>query len=584
MKKLLFTVALAALSFFATSPSASAQGTPPLRGDFSASELSPFIEALWSGTGDGAGAARQMFDAMDSRAKLRGGLVKKNLKGQMVYWEHYALSSFISVHRADSTEVQDSYSEGAARHTGSSYKTRESKDATRYIERTDFMDEGFVSIWDGFQSFDSSHKKASKDKSMSGEAAAEVWYTPLKVHIKSAETTVPVYKDCTGAVDITLTDTQDRWVIDGYTLKVTSMNTGIFTVETEEVSTGADGKARIRIHGVKEGKGRLRVYLYLAQPENNCYVEVEDYFDVEVLEPEKWTYDIAVHDEFTLPAHDYTMHGSFSVVASLGEDDLPHWQMLDVVPVTRSGGGSFHAQGEFLTPSVREDGVVLGFDIQGIYNRTGGAVAANLNTGLEGIAYALSGGQMELQTTDSKNVVTAMLALLQEGSWSYYFNVPLMEQFAGTSARGNNYESLEAAGKELEARRMQEQMAQEQQAQAGEQARPDGKKPKKKSALRELREGLKALRELENFEIPDINIDPSSLTGGSAAYTPQQAEAKAAQMAYIKEHGCLVIPDLTQLLLPHFGNWMKEAEKAGMGGDTSWKEIRGTLTMHKEQQ
>ena len=54
-------------------------------------------------------------------------------------------------------------------------------------------------------------------------------------------------------------------------------------------------------------------------------------------------------------------------------------------------------------------------------------------------------------------------------------------------------------------------------------------------------------------------------------------------MAYIKEHGCLVIPDLTQLLLPHFGNWLKEAEKAGMGGDISWKEIRGTLTMSKEK-
>ena len=574
MKRLFIITALAALSF-----SAMAQSTPPLRDEVSATELSPFIEALWSGTGDGAGAARQMFDAMDSRAKLRGGLVKKNLKGQMVYWEHYAFSSFISVHRADSTEVQDSYSEGAARHTGSSYKTRESKDATHYIERTDFMDEGFVSIWDGFQSFDSSHKKASKDKSMSGEAAVEVWYTPLKVHIKSAETAVPVYKDCTGAVDITLTDTQNRWVIDGYTLKVTSMNTGIFTVEAEEVITGANGKARIRVHGVKEGKGRLRVYMYLAQPENNCYVELEDYFDVEVLEPEKWTYDIAVHDEFTLPAHDYTMHGSFSVVASLGEDDLPHWQMLDVVPVTRSGGGSFHAQGEFLTPSVREDGVVLGFDIQGIYNRTEGAVSANLGTALEGLAYAFSDGQMELQTTDSKNVVTAMLALLEEGSWSYHFNIALMEQFAGASAPGTTYESLEAAGKEIEAKQMQQHQEQQEQK-----AKESKKKPKKKSALSELREGLKALRELENFEMPEINIDASALSGGSAAYTPQQAEAKAAQMAYIKEHGCLVIPDVTQLLLPHFGNWVKEAEKSGPGGDISWKHISGSLTMHKEKQ
>ena len=570
MKRLFITAALAALSF-----SAMAQSTPPLREDFSASELSPFIEALWSGTGDATGAARQMFDAMDSRAKLRGGLVKNNLKGQMVYWEHYALSSFISVHRADSTEVQDSYSEGAARHTGSSYKARESKDATHYIERTDFMDEGFVSIWDGFQSFDSSHKKAgaSKDRSMSGEAAVEVWYTPLKVHIKKTELYFPVYEGCTGALDFYLSDLQDRWNIDGYTFKVTSMNTGVFTVEQPEVTTDAEGKGRIRLHGVEKGKGRLRVSLYLGQPENNCYVEVEEYFDVEVLEKEKWNYTLAVHDQFTLPAHDYTMHGSFGVAGTLDEEDQPQWVMLDVEPVTRSGGGSFHAQGEFLTPSVREDGVVLGFDIQGIYNRTEGAVAANLGAGLEGLAYALSGGQTGYQTTDSKNVITAMLTLLEEGSWSYLFNVQMMEQLSGSSVSGTDMYALEAAGKEIEAK---------QQAEAQEQAKADGKKPKKKSALRELREGLKALRDLENFEIPDINIDPSSLTGGSAAYSPQQAEAKAAQMAYIKEHGCLVIPDVTQLLLPHFGNWVKEGEKVGAGGDVSWMEVRGTLTMHKE--
>ena len=567
MKKLLFTVALAALGLFATSPSASAQGTPPLRGDFSASELSPFIEALWSGTGDGAGAARQMFDAMDSRAKLRGGLVKKNLKGQMVYWEHYALSSFISVHRADSTEAQDVYSEGAARHTGYTYKTRESKDATHYTERTDFMDEGFVSIWDGFQSFDSSHKKASKDKSMSGEAAVEVWYTPLKVHIKSAETAVPVYKDCTGAVDITLTDTQDRWVIDGYTLKVTSMNTGIFTLEAEEVTTGADGKARIRIHGVEKGKGRLRVYMYLAQPENNCYVEVEDYFDVEVLEPEKWTYDIAVHDEFTLPAHDYTMHGSFSVVASLGEDDLPHWQMLDVVPVTRSGGGTFPTLGSFLTETVREDGFALGFDVVAIIGRANSSLGAHVGAAAEGLIWGLTG---QAETNSSKNVITTMLASLEEGSWSYHFDLKKLEQITGASAPGNDLQSLDAAAKEKMA---QEQAEQEEQS--GGKSDSGKKKEKKTSALKELRN---AMKELKNFEMPDIDLSqPYSQT-----LSPQQEAAKATQIAYIKEHHVIVVPDLTQMLLPKWGNQLKEVERSGENVDVSWKHISGSLTLHKE--
>jgi len=566
MRKIFLAVLIAAFGILAANHSMSAQGTPPLRGDFSASELSPFIEALWSGTGDGAGAARQMFDAMDSRAKLRGGLVKKNLKGQMVYWEHYALSSFISVHRADSTEVQDSYSEGAARHTGSSYKTRESKDATRYIERTDFMDEGFVSIWDGFQSFDSSHKKASKDKSMSGEAAVEVWYTPLKVHIKSAETAVPVYKDCTGAVDITLTDTQDRWVIDGYTLKVTSMNTGIFTLEAEEVTTGADGKARIRIHGVEKGKGRLRVYLYLAQPENNCYVEVEDYFDVEVLEAEKWTYDIAVHDEFTLPAHDYTMHGSFSVVASLGEDDLPHWQMLDVVPVTRSGGGTFPTMGSFLTETAREDGFALGFDVMAIIGRANSSLGAHVGAAAEGLIWGLTG---QAETNSSKNVITTMLASLEEGSWSYHFDLKKLEQITGACAPGNDLQSLDAAAKE--------RMAQaEQEEQSGGKSGSGKKKEKKTSALKELRN---AMKELKNFEMPEVDLSqPYSQT-----LSPQQEAAKATQIAYIKEHHVIVVPDLTQMLLPKWGNQLKEVERSGENVDASWKHISGSLTLHKEK-
>lgn len=560
MKRLFITAALAALSF-----SARAQTTPPLRGDFSASELSPFIEALWSGTGDGAGAARQMFDAMDSRAKLRGGLVKNNLKGQTVYWEHYALSSSIRVHRADSTEAQDTYSEGAARHTGYTYTTRESKDATHYTEHIDFMDEGYCCIWDGFESFDAHHKKAGKvdDKSNSGAASLHVWYTPLKVHVASAETAVPVYKGCTGAVDITLTDTQDRWVIDGYTLKVTSMNTGIFTVEAEEVITGADGKARIRIHGVEKGKGRFRVYLYLAQPENNCYVEVEDYFDVEVLEPEKWTYDIAVHDEFTLPAHDYTMHGSFSVVASLGEDDLPHWQMLDVVPVTRSGGGTFPTMGSFLTETVREDGFALGFDVMAIIGRANSSLGAHVGAAAEGLIWGLTG---QAETNSSKNVITTMLASLEEGSWSYYFDLKKLEQITGASAPGNDLQALDAAAKEA--------LSQEQAEERSGGKSGSGKKEKKTSALKELRN---AMKELKNFEMPEMDLDLSA-----QAPSPRQEAAKATQIAYLKDHHVIVVPDLTQMLLPKWGNQLKEVERSGENVDVSWKHISGSLTLHKE--
>ncbi|MBP5635908.1 MAG: hypothetical protein J6X25_00095 [Bacteroidales bacterium] len=556
--------------------SAAAQVTPPIRGSFSATELSPYVEAEWNATGDAAGSARRIFDAFDGKANLRKGLVKNNLKGQMVYWEQYALNSSIIVHRADSTEAQDYFQEGSARHTGYTYKTRDTNDGISYFERTDFMDEGFVSIWNLFQSFDSDHKVAEseKSKSMCGESSIQVWYTPLKVHIKNTENVFPVYEGGTGAMDFYLSDIQDRWCIDGYTFKVTSMNTGVFTVEQPEVTTDGSGKARIRLHGVEKGKGRLRIYLNLSQPENNCYVEVEEYYDVEVLETEKWSYSMAVHDQFTLPAHDYSLSGKFSVTGTLDEDDVPRWKVLDVSPVSRSGGGSFHAQGEFINGDTREDGVVLGFDVQGILNRTEGAVGAHLGIIGEAFQYMASG---QAQTTDSKNVVTAMLATLEEGSWPFRFDVKMMEQFAGSSVSGNDVFALEAAGKEIEAKRMQEQQEQQ------EQAKADKKKNKKKSAFREIREGLKALKELDNIEMPDLTPKNNPEESASHAYSPDQEQAKAAQVAYIKEHHCLVIPDLTQMLLPHFGNWLEEGEKSGPGGNLSWMEIHGTLTLSKEK-
>lgn len=552
--------------------SAAAQGTPPIRGNFSASELSPFIEAEWNAIGDAAGSARRMFDAFDSKANLRGGLMKNNLKGQTVYWEQYALNSSIIVHRADSTEAQDQFREGSARHTGYSYKTKDT-DGTRSFERTEFMDEGFVCIWNLVQSFDSSHKKAdaANAKSLSGTGDIQVWYTPLKVHVKSTENVFPVYEGGTGAMDFYLYDLQDRWCIDGYTFKVTSMNTEIFTVEQPEVTTDGSGKAHIRLHGVTKGKGRLRIYLNLSQPENNSYVEVEEYYDVEVLEAEKWSYSMSVHDQFTLPAQNYSMSGKFSVAGSLDENDIPHWKVLEASPVSRSGGGTFNTMGDFINSDSREDGVVLGFDVNGILNRAEGAVGANLGVIAEAFQYMVTG---QAQTTNSKNVVTSLMATLEEGSWPFRFDIRMMEQFAGSSVSGSDVYALEAAGKELEAKRMQEQQ---------EQAKADKKKPKKKSAFREIRDGLKALKDLKDFEMPDLTPKKNSTeTSADSPYSPSQEQAKAAQIAYIKEHHCIVVPDLTQLLSPHFGNWIKEGERSGPGGDLSWVVLSGTLNLSKE--
>ena len=78
--------------------------------------------------------------------------------------------------------------------------------------------------------------------------------------------------------------------------------------------------------------------------------------------------------------------------------------------------------------------------------------------------------------------------------------------------------------------------------------------------------------------MPDIDLSqPYSQT-----LSPQQEAAKAAQIAYLKDHHVIVVPDLTQMLLPKWGNELKEVERSGENMDVSWKHISGSLTLHKE--
>lgn len=557
MKKTISTL----LSLTAICFSVAAQTTPPMRGDISSRELEPFVMDLWNGTGNGEGSARKMLDDFDSRAQVREGLVRSNLKGESVYWEPYYIFSGLMAHRADSTEVQDSYYEGSSRQTGRSYKARTWTDSKHFTETTEFAPEGFFAIFGCTLSYQDSHKTATKKKESSkmGAGDLQIAYTPLQVHLKSAEVVAPVYEGYTGAMEIQLADVQDRWCIDGYTLKVTSMNTDIFTVEAPEITTGADGKAKIRLHGVKKGKGRIRFYLYIAQPENNCYVQVEEYYDVEVLEAEKWHYSLSVHDQFTLPARDYILSGNFTVISTLGEDDIPLNKVLEVSPATRSGVGSFHAMAEFLTETQREDGIVMGFDIAGIHNRAQGAVGAAFGMIGESIEWGRTG---HARTEKSDKVITAMLMLLEEGSWPYKVTLTTLDKMSGGAVMGADADISELM-KEEEAK-----------------AKAKEEKPKKTSTFKQIRQGMKAMKDLKNLKIEPMPETPVQ----REAYTEQQAVSKALQIAYIKEHHCLIFPDLTLLLNPHWGNELLEVKKSGPGIDISWMYVSGTLTMRKEKQ
>jgi hypothetical protein len=279
-------------------------------------------------------------------------------------------------------------------------------------------------------------------------------------------------------------------------------------------------------------------------------VEVEEYFDIEVKEPEKWKYTLNIHDQFTLPAHDYSLTGDFTFISTLGDDDLPHYKMLELSKVNKSDGGAFDVMGDFITETSREDGVSLGFDVNGILGRANQSVDAHIDLAVEGMAYFLSGGMTGMGKTDSKNPVTGFLAILEEGTWSAKLNIYDIDKLSGGAPAPEMSKPVEEEA-------------------------PAKEKKKKKSALRELRDAMKELKRLENQ--PPQPQEHHEIT------EEQKAAAKAAQIAFIKEHHCLVIPDLTQMLLPKLGNDYEEFKKSGYGGDISWKEVRWTLTMKQEK-
>ena len=84
-------------------------------------------------------------------------------------------------------------------------------------------------------------------------------------------------------------------------------------------------------------------------------------------------------------------------------------------------------------------------------------------------------------------------------------------------------------------------------------------------------------------ELDNLKNNPPEPQKPSDISEEQKAAAKAAQIAFLREHHGLVIPDLTQMLLPKFGNTYKELMKSGSNVDISWKEVRWTLTMKQEK-
>jgi len=332
--------------------------------------------------------AQTMLDGIDAAKNLRNGTIRSTLDGQEVYYEPYSLSAIIMAKRPDGSEPQSLYSEGEERRTGKEYTVKEGIGDQPFVIKTEKANEG---IWWGVEAsykYESSDTRTettgatadataagatttaagatttSKERQEIALGAISAWYSPLKVHVKALTESAPVYEGGTGTATLFLTDIQDRYCLDGYTLSAESADPGIFTVESPTVTTGMDGKATIRLHGVKEGKAELTVKIHLSEADSGSYVDAEKTVEIEVKPAEEWTYSFQIHDAYMEPADDYTLSGSFKVIRTVEADSLVHTKMVDLSEAVKSNAGSYPVDGGFMDETNTGKGIALAFNMK----------------------------------------------------------------------------------------------------------------------------------------------------------------------------------------------------------------------------
>ncbi len=441
-------VAAVVAALFSFSVSAQVK-RPPQRGDVSYSDMEPYLKAYLDSQ---LSKAQTMLDALDAEKNIRLGTRKYELDGQEVYYEPYSVSAHIMAKKKDGSEPQSLYYEGEERRTGKEYTVKEGVGDQPFVIKTEKTPEG------RYWSVEASWSKQTSDISKDGTTQEfqeivfgdiSAWYTPLKVHVKNMQVLAPVYVGGSGAVELLLTDIQDRYVLDQYTLQAESENPEIFTVSSPTVTTGANGKANVKITGVKEGKGKLTVKIHLSDPDTGSYVDAESTIEVEVQPAEEWQYTLQVHDAFIEPADDYTLTGTFKVVKSYDEaDSLVHSKMVDFSQAVKSNAGSYPAEGGFRDEVHPELGFGIGFNKEQVIEDAALAKKQQKERekklrkdAMRFVKNMLFGTSETYDVAVSLNPVSLVMATFSEGTRSFELSADTILELAGVDM--NNPESVQ---------------------------------------------------------------------------------------------------------------------------------------------
>lgn len=120
-----------------------------------------------------------------------------------------------------------------------------------------------------------------------------------------------IYPDQTGSFTVMATDELRLYAMDGYTLDIESMNEDVFKVLTPTVETGKNGKAEVKLRGIKPGKAQMKVSVNYHSEYYKRDLREERLFDIHV-GARTYEYMVDVTDDLKGRIQ-YTLSGRFSV-------------------------------------------------------------------------------------------------------------------------------------------------------------------------------------------------------------------------------------------------------------------------------
>ena len=279
------------------------------------SKMRGYISYL-ANTKDEAGAAKKMFDELEASDMLLEGARRFKIGGRWVFFEPFNAHADITVEVGSGDEDQKLYSTHSA---GPAFKmlSISAREKIKKVcagmpevnyavsitqQETDVLTDAGIFVVDAVNdagqvflpSFD--QEEAKKQQGVDAQLAyyethtlvyggyANLWvcYKPMPVHFKELKLLSTIREGEVSRLDMLLTDTRDRYVMDDYRISVSSSDEDVLSISAPEVRTGPDGRATVEVKGIKAGTATVKVFFDLRDRASSARVSAESEIKVKV--------------------------------------------------------------------------------------------------------------------------------------------------------------------------------------------------------------------------------------------------------------------------------------------------------------